>query len=155
MRRQIVFDHLKGNLIFHIYCFCHFRRVLQYSVGTSQFRIFMWTPIFMTFGIWATCITCTLKTNASGSTKTVVSLYRSKYMTTCPSKLSQAVTLLTCILEASDSNLVMHTDFSDWGFSLFSSHPPGKCRDICWNRPRSFPSTSYQIHSWTLIFDGM
>jgi hypothetical protein len=44
------------------------------------------------------------------------------------------------------SNLGRETGRPEWGFSLFSSVPPGKCRYNASSRARSFLSTSIPVH---------
>lgn len=124
--------------MFLIYSFGHFGRVLQYSESTSQFRLhFCLSAIkkcshvkpdfYDIYYLNYVHYFCPEDECDTFFRNCIICL--PDYMATCPNKLSQAVTLLTWVREVPGSNVVLDTDFSDWGFSSFSSTPPGKYRD--------------------------
>jgi hypothetical protein len=61
-------------------------------------------------------------------------------------QVALAVTLSSCIREVLGSNLGRDISYPDWGFSCFSSVPPGKCQDSIAITPRAFPSKSFSIN---------
>lgn len=62
------------------------------------------------------------------------------------SKLVQAIMLLTCIQEVSDSNPSQSTNYHDWGFYGFSRFIQVNVRIVLKIRPCLLPALSFLVH---------